>query len=38
MASEYEEKYTERILQDFGKEAFLTREKAEKALEAMKNE
>lgn len=28
----------ERILQDFGKEAFLTREEAEKALEAMKNE
>ena len=26
----------ERILQDFGKEAFLTREEAEKALEAMK--
>lgn len=28
----------ERILQDFGKEAFLTREEAEKALEAMKDE
>ena len=28
----------ERVLQDFGKEAFLTREAAEKALEAMKNE
>lgn len=27
----------ERILQDFGKEAFLTREEAEKALEAMKD-
>lgn len=27
----------ERILQDFGKEAFLTREEAEEALEAMKN-
>lgn len=26
----------ERILQDFGKEAFLTREEAEEALEAMK--
>lgn len=26
----------ERVLQDFGKEAFLTREEAEKALEAMK--
>lgn len=28
----------ERILQDFGKEAFLTREEAEKALEGMPNE
>ena len=28
----------ERILQDFGKEAFLTREEAEKALEAMEDE
>lgn len=28
----------ERILQDFSKEAFLTREEAEKALEAMKDE
>lgn len=28
----------ERILQDFGKEAFLTREEAEKALEAIKDE
>lgn len=28
----------ERILQDFGKEAFLAREEAEKALEAMKDE
>lgn len=28
----------ERILQDFGKEAFLTREEAEEALEAMKDE
>ena len=28
----------ERVLQDFGKAAFLTREEAEKALEAMKDE